>query len=540
MCGVSDLTVYWRSPAAKTGGLTVLYCVNVPGMTVLAHNDTEEGSKGHIQSGLSRSSTLSAYENGDKNSAAARAAVGISRALIPRLADSLQTSLNAIVAGVIEPNQLITAQQLVYHTQKSCDHTKLLASKTGVAPVRLTDHSARSRSCHTMPHSPKSTSPPPTPPRRAHAITMEECVLRPPNSHLFSDNVIGGVVQRSRTTPGNLKEYRAGQDQWPSLPRKQREAEAPSMSSSTRRWRTHQVSPGALQVDESATSSRLELQGSGGTYNARTTMERDQNTAMVELAVAERSRLRELRRMRQIRYRKKKENYMLSLEEETRQLRNEVEQLEQRRRSVLVVIPAKESAWSVVAEYFRLFHYGMSELGLPSTFASTSSASEQPSAQSDFLRMSMTPDVTFNAERGVEAMLKSWSCISRWFTGVEMVLERLEKDALGALVANTLTSVTITVQTLRIVFPHLNTRNTHSRYLGGTASSLAERLVDQTIIMRGVTRFEWDPAHCRVVSVESESDMISPMLHLLGSLEDVSRVFSSALITPAFQLKSSP
>ncbi|KAG6614083.1 bzip transcription factor [Phytophthora cinnamomi] len=82
------------------------------------------------------------------------------------------------------------------------------------------------------------------------------------------------------------------------------------------------------------------------------------------MAAAEKTRLRELRRVRQIRYCKKKEDYMHTLEDETRQLRDEIEQLEQRRRSASAAIPAKESAWSMAAEYFRLFRYGLSESAL--------------------------------------------------------------------------------------------------------------------------------------------------------------------------------
>ncbi|KAG6614082.1 uncharacterized protein IUM83_09993 [Phytophthora cinnamomi] len=152
----------------------------------------------------------------------------------------------------------------------------------------------------------------------------------------------------------------------------------------------------------------------------------------------------------------------------------------------------------------------------------------------------MAPVVAFNSERGVDAMLKSWDLVSRWFAGVEMELERLEKDESGSLVASTTTTVTITEHTLRIVFPHLIVGH-DTRRRGGSAdpSSLAGRLVGQTLVMKGLTRFEWDGAYCRVSSVMSQSDMLTPMLGLVGSLEDVSLVFEGALITPNCWLKPS-
>ncbi|EGZ16335.1 hypothetical protein PHYSODRAFT_506493 [Phytophthora sojae] len=337
---------------------------------------------------------------------------------------------------------------------------------------------------------------------------MEGCVLRPPNSQLFSDNVIGGVVERS-TAASRYRSSHVCEEYHP--------------------HEGHGAFRTRHQEGETGTPSTNLPHNNRA---AEPTTRQDQLVAMAELATAEKLRLRELRRERQIRYRKKKENYMHSLEDETRQLRDEIEQLEQRRRSVSAAVPAIESAWRVAAEYFRLFRYGVSEA---SVSVSSSSSEAQPSAQLNFLRASMTADVAFNGERGAEVMLRTWSCVSRWFAGVEMDLERLEKDATGSLVATTTFTVTITEQTLSIVFPHLSTG---VGQVGSAASFLSERLEGQTITMRGSTRFEWDGAYCCVTSVMSQSDMLTPMLRLVGSLEDVSRVFEGARITPDFRLKS--
>ncbi|GMF27633.1 unnamed protein product [Phytophthora lilii] len=386
--------------------------------------------------------------------------------------------------------------------------------------------------------------------------TMEGCVLRPPNSQLFSDDVIGGVMQRSRTSQGVFAavgtdtsmdaRYRTSQhlreQQWSPRTRKHGEVITPSRNAPTGRWKTHQEdtrsSPGSVPspsrsgelqqskgLSRSYSSSRV---ASGDSAPRNSTREaKPTHEAMAELVLAEKLRLRELRRVRQIRYRKKKENYMHSLEEETAQLRDEIEQLEQRRRSVLAAIPAKESAWSVAVEYFRLFRFGVA-----SCQSSSSSSETESSVQLDFLRASMAQDVLFNTDSGVDAMMKTWNCISSWFAHIETELERLDKDACGFLVATTTTSVTISEHTLRHAFPRLYSSD------GGVLSELASKLLGQTLVMRGWVRIEWDGAYCRVASVISQSDMVTPMLRLLGSLEDVSRVFDGASITPDFQVKA--
>ncbi|KAG6944495.1 hypothetical protein JG688_00017046 [Phytophthora aleatoria] len=53
--------------------------------------------------------------------------------------------------------------------------------------------------------------------------------------------------------------------------------------------------------------------------------------------------------------------------------------------------------------------------------------------------------------------------------------------------------------------------------------------------MSGSTHFEWDQENCRLVSVLAQSDMLTPILHLVGGLENAAYVFDSALITLDFQ-----
>ncbi|ETM44465.1 hypothetical protein L914_10304 [Phytophthora nicotianae] len=53
--------------------------------------------------------------------------------------------------------------------------------------------------------------------------------------------------------------------------------------------------------------------------------------------------------------------------------------------------------------------------------------------------------------------------------------------------------------------------------------------------MRGSTCFRWDGKKNLVVSLVTQSDMLRPLVELLESLDDVSRVFEQAAISPSFQ-----
>ncbi|KAK1935469.1 hypothetical protein P3T76_010694 [Phytophthora citrophthora] len=218
-------------------------------------------------------------------------------------------------------------------------------------------------------------------------------------------------------------------------------------------------------------------------------------------ALSEQQRLRELRRLRQVRYRKKKDEYTNNLEEQTRNLRKEIEMLERRQRSVSS-FTTKESVWSTVIEFFRLFRYG---LIAPNT-----------SAQEDFLLNAVTLDV------GLEVLIRSW----KWFQDVEFELKELKKAGRNSLLASTTTSVMITEMTLRNVFPHL--------FRDGDRE-IVEKLLNQRLVMRGSMQFEWDAAYCRVAIVMTQSDLLTPMLRLLGGLETTSYVFEKAFISPDFQ-----
>ncbi|ETP44556.1 hypothetical protein F442_08869 [Phytophthora nicotianae P10297] len=140
--------------------------------------------------------------------------------------------------------------------------------------------------------------------------------------------------------------------------------------------------------------------------------------------------------------------------------------------------------------------------------------------------------VVFNSDYGFKAMIQSLNRISHSFGRPAFELKRCEEFSSNSLEATSTISLTITGKTLSDVFPHLFPNE--SVYL-----SLRTKLLQQRIIVYSSTRFELDTNHTRVTTMVTKSDFMSPMLGLLGSLEDVRRVFERAQISPDLQWKSS-
>ncbi|OWY97956.1 hypothetical protein PHMEG_00031396 [Phytophthora megakarya] len=241
--------------------------------------------------------------------------------------------------------------------------------------------------------------------------------------------------------------------------------------------------------------------------------------------MAEKERIRALRRERQIRYRKKKHDYMLSLEDQNKILREEIKDLQQQREALCAVLPKQANIWTVVVDYFNLFEHGLHV----NAQVSVTSPPSWSDAQLDFVRETISPNVAFNSEQGVEALIRNWQDLSQWFQDVHVELEELDKSVEGSVIAATRTSVTISEQTLRYVFPHLCESSILSR------ARYARHLVGQRLVMPGLARFKWDGANQCVASVTAQSDMLAPMLRVLGTLEDVANVFELSRISLDFQ-----
>ncbi|GMF12503.1 unnamed protein product [Phytophthora lilii] len=256
-----------------------------------------------------------------------------------------------------------------------------------------------------------------------------------------------------------------------------------------------------------------------------------QQSTVAELLLLGKEIERVQRRDCQRRYRQKQENRLTSLEKVNRELCEEIDRLEQRRRTICAGIPATWTVWNVAVEYFRLFRFGFQSVA---SVSPTAERGMRASAQLRFLRDAMVLDVNFNGEYGVDTVIHSWKRVSLSFGDVDVELEHLAKNAQGWVTAKTKTRVTITEQTMCTVFPHLRAKTDSSSvdYL-----VVGDKLLGQRLVLHGSTRFEFNGGSDRVTRVVSELDVLTPVLKILGNLVDVARVFERSSITPAFQFR---
>ncbi|KAG6617468.1 BZIP transcription factor [Phytophthora cinnamomi] len=346
---------------------------------------------------------------------------------------------------------------------------------------------------------------------------MASSFLAPPNHYLLSDDVIGGVVQRVSSIRG-----RFGGDGEYTRPRQTFHQLDTTASIGHKRQ---------LQLE-----SLPEMTSKRTTYsmNSNTTEEWEPQSTRRKVKVS--ASRRERCRINQARYRLRQRQHEEDLDKSIRQVQEQIQDLETRRQDILRCSPTNESVWVMATEYFRLFRYGfMAPMMVPESPSSKSSFSlltttkkqdsltlKQSNVQLEFLKESMAEEVTDGVVCGAEALMENWRLLSRYHGDVHYQLKRLEQLGEDSLCAVTTTSVTMTENTLRHVYPHLDVEH----------STLAAKLLNQRLVMRGTVRFDWDNASGRVVRVESKVDALTPMLKLLGSLENVAAVFEKALMTP--------
>ncbi|KAG6943984.1 hypothetical protein JG688_00017326 [Phytophthora aleatoria] len=110
---------------------------------------------------------------------------------------------------------------------------------------------------------------------------------------------------------------------------------------------------------------------------------------------------------------------------------------------------------------------------------------------SKFLHEIMAPDVVDDPLFGADAQLENWRLLTHYFGDVSVDLKGLKTSTTDNLVADTVTRVTITSNTLRLGFPHLNGDG-----VGGTNSGIwspiAAKMLGKRLVMRGSVFFGWD------------------------------------------------
>ncbi|KAJ8577563.1 hypothetical protein ON010_g1644 [Phytophthora cinnamomi] len=338
--------------------------------------------------------------------------------------------------------------------------------------------------------------------------------LYPPNSHWLSDQVIGAVSCGQTSVRGRYRENKPG----PAL------FSPPTTSTRTTERFDHNSSLtyGCVAVRDHiptpptsfgvSTEGVPRHSGKRATNPATTTDRPPTHAKNDKLSDEDALQLhRERRRLTQIRYRKKLRNHENTLEEEVQN--------------------ASATPWSVVTEYFRLFRYALT------AYVPVEERCNAPGWQTlhesrahrDFLQVAMAPDVMFEGRRGADALLEYWRFVSFFLPDFEIVAVNIENGPGDSIVARTKTKVVVREAMLRYAFPKLATSD--------RGRSIAAKLLGQRFETSGAAVFEWDSENGRVLSVDSESDVLTPMMHLLSNAEDLAFTFDEALLTLDGRLK---
>ncbi|KAL3657733.1 hypothetical protein V7S43_017306 [Phytophthora oleae] len=234
---------------------------------------------------------------------------------------------------------------------------------------------------------------------------------------------------------------------------------------------------------------------------------------------------REQCRTNQARYRQKQREYVSKLELTVSQLRDEIPMLEVQRRRLRY--DSQQRVWDVVVEYFQLFHHGVGD-AIDQGSAGSSDVLRASEAQQQlmFLRSTMAPDVEFGDVSGVELLMEHWRRLSEYHENLLLHLTHMNKVSESIVTATATLSATITKTTLECVFPRLMCSENVEDL------SLAVKLLGHTLEYPCSVLFVWDEETSLVVRMETEIDMATPLLGLLGNLKDVTRVLTGAVMTP--------
>ncbi|KAG4242618.1 hypothetical protein PC116_g9469 [Phytophthora cactorum] len=305
-------------------------------------------------------------------------------------------------------------------------------------------------------------------PRQSESIAGKTTPFdQPPNSQSLSDAVIRDVLQRvwtpaHRTMRSVESTTVAHRDQQPKPPA------TAVLDTLERITRPIEISPGQQELPAiPARNTKTSLSGEE-IMQLITADDTGNGTQSGYLANASEALDKERRRLNQIQYRKKQQAHIESVEEYVQTLQQEIQCLAQRQQNAVIGPP-------------EALH----------TFALS------------FLRKSITSDVMDGPMRGPEVVLTYWRLFSLSFDDICVETERLDKRVeSNTLVVTTATSVTISKDTLRLVFPHLDSNK------------------------KGLLELRYGSER------RSQSDMLTRMLSLLGNVVDVSRVFEGALLTP--------
>ncbi|KAK1940035.1 bZIP transcription factor 1 [Phytophthora citrophthora] len=285
---------------------------------------------------------------------------------------------------------------------------------------------------------------------------MDSCPLNLSNTQIFSDTLIGHVVQRSS------KQYNHEEDRRVFEPRarhrhtpyQQMRQRYPidTLESSTEVASTRSALPSSIAGLIGTTLSSRRKRASCITSDLKTANQiiavnhhatPEVQQAIVTEALKKKIRRREDVRIAQMRYREKQMKVEKPIKDAIAELKSEIKHLKTKSKDSFR-IPITPTTWAVASEYVRQFSRYVAS---PKAFGAIAS---------NFLHEMLDPDVLVGSLFGVEAALENWKLFtSYFFEDVRMELKGMKMPTFKTLVASTTTSVYITNKTLRNAFPHL-------------------------------------------------------------------------------------
>ncbi|OWZ13489.1 hypothetical protein PHMEG_00013176 [Phytophthora megakarya] len=189
-----------------------------------------------------------------------------------------------------------------------------------------------------------------------------------------------------------------------------------------------------------------------------------------------------------------------------------------------------QTPWNMVSEYYRFVSRGIRTLSAVNVDHFHSTRHYQFSAEvfHQFLKTNLVPRVISGGGIGVEAHLEEWKTISAIYPDFDMKIVRMEEGPSGEVVVTSKTVLVFSESTFRNAFPHVISND----YM----YPIVDKLLGQALEIDTVARFTWDDLVKRVADIKFQADMMSPLLSVLGSLDDVAGLFRSALVTTEGQI----
>ncbi|KAG7397227.1 hypothetical protein PHYBOEH_001105 [Phytophthora boehmeriae] len=188
--------------------------------------------------------------------------------------------------------------------------------------------------------------------------------------------------------------------------------------------------------------------------------------------------------------------------------------------------------WNVAVEYFRLFRSG-----IPVSSEASKTRPHLLQWQEEFLEQTVAPDVAHGTFTGRDLLLEGMKQISLFHSDFDMELRALECGPNDSIVATIVSIAGIDENTLRNAFPHLIPDHQGSLPSGPDGSgeklsSIAAKLLGHRMVVQGTVEFHWDKESKRMAGLHHKADLLTPLLQLVGSLEDVASVFEHFVLTP--------